>query len=228
MPGGTIPLIEAAVESLEAALAAQAGGADRIELCTDLAHGGTTPAVELLRESIFRLSIPIFVLVRPRAGDFSYTAAEHRVMLEQIEHAKQAGAHGIVTGALTLQRELDEVRTAELLEAARPLHFTFHRAFDACRDRRTTLESLSRLGVERVLTSGGATTAAEGVHEIGRLVIQAKGRIEILPGGGVTAENVIQLVQQTGVREIHFSANDPNKVRIIRELLFSPPSRSAR
>ena len=228
MSGGTIPLIEAAVESLEAALAAQAGGADRIELCTDLAHGGTTPAVELLRESVSRLSIPIFVLVRARAGDFSYTAAEHRLMLEQIEHAKQAGAHGIVTGALTLQRELDEVRTAELLEAARPLHFTFHRAFDACRDRRTTLESLIRLGVERVLTSGGATTAPEGVHEIRRLVIQAKGRIEILPGGGVTAENVIQLVQQTGVREIHFSANDPNKVRIIRELLFSPPSRSPR
>ena len=149
-------------------------------------------------------------------------------MLEQIEHAKQAGAHGIVTGALTLQRELDEVRTAELLEAARPLHFTFHRAFDACRDRRTTLESLIRLGVERVLTSGGATTAPEGVHEIRRLVIQAKGRIEILPGGGVTGENVIQLVQQTGVRELHFSANDPNKVRIIRELLFSPPSRSPR
>ena len=228
MSGGTIPLIEAAVESLEAALAAQAGGADRIELCTDLAHGGTTPAVEFLREAISRLSIPIFVLVRPRAGDFSYTAAEHRLMLEQIECAKQAGAHGIVTGALTLQRELDEVRTAELLAAARPLLFTFHRAFDACRDRRTTLESLIRLGVERVLTSGGATTAPEGVHEIRRLVMQAKGRIEILPGGGISAATVIKLVEQTGVREVHFSANDPNKVRIIRELLLSPPSRSPR
>ncbi|HUC41911.1 MAG TPA: copper homeostasis protein CutC, partial [Gemmatimonadales bacterium] len=111
-------LIEAAVESLDAARAAAQGGADRIELCTDLAHGGTTPDVQLIRDCRAQLTIPVFVLVRPRAGDFVYSAAEHRTMLEQIAAAKQAGAAGVVTGALRAQQDIDDVRTAELISAA--------------------------------------------------------------------------------------------------------------
>lgn len=215
-------LVEAAVESLEAALAAAEGGAHRLELCTDLAHGGTTPTVQLLRDCRSRLAIPVFVLVRPRAGAFRYTDAEHRTMLEQIQRAKEAGAHGIVTGALTGAKAIAEDRTAELLDAARPLPVTFHRAFDECVDLAAALERLILLGVERVLTSGGAPTAPEGTEVIGRLVIQAQGaggRIEILAGGGIDESNVARLVRETGVREVHFSVTKSEKVREVVRVL---------
>ncbi len=203
-------LIEAAVESLDAVLAAAAGGANRIELCTDLAHGGTTPDLTLLP---VQLPIPVFVLVRPRAGDFVYTDAEHRTMLEQISRAKSAGAHGIVTGDLSLDR------TRDLIAAARPLPVTFHRAFDVFPDRSEALERLISLGVDRVLTSGGAPTAPQGAEQIRRLVIQAKRRIAILPGGGIDAHNVARLVKETGVQEVHFSVKDAEKVRgVVRAL----------
>ena len=212
-------LIEAAVESLNAAIAAAEGGADRIELCTDLAHGGTTPDVQLLRASRSQLTIPIFVLVRPRAGDFVYTAAEHQIMIEQIHRAKDAGARGIVTGALTSAQRVAEDRTAELLDAALPLPVTFHRAFDDCLDLAMALTRLIHLGVDRVLTSGGARTAPEGVERIRQIVTQAEGRIEILAGGGIDGDNVARLVQDTGVREVHFSARDAEKVRgVVRAL----------
>ncbi len=208
-------LVEAAVESLDAALAAAEGGASRIELCADLAHGGTTPSEQLLRNAKSRLKIPIFVLVRPRPGDFVYTNAEHHVMLGQIGQAKRAGAAGIVTGALTAREEIDQFPTAELIAAARPLPVTFHRAFDECRDLPTALEQLIQLGVDRLLTSGGAPTAAEGADQIRSLVAQAKGRIAILPGGGITPDNVARLVEQADVREVHFSTKDSEKVRSV-------------
>src|SRR5712671_5080681 len=182
--------VEAAVESLEAARAAAAGGADRLELCTDLAHGGTTPAEQLLRDCHAQVVIPIFVLVRPRAGDFVYTNAEHQMMLEQIHRAQDGRAHGIVTGSLTPAREIAADRTAELIDAALPWTLTFHRAFDVCRDQAAALERLIELGVDRVLTSGGAKTAPEGAEQIRRLVVQAQGRIEILAGGGIDGHNV--------------------------------------
>jgi copper homeostasis protein len=207
-------LIEGAVESLDAALAAVEGGADRLELCTDLVHGGTTPDLKLLH---VQLPIPVFVLVRPRTGDFVYTDAEHRTMLEQISRARSGGAHGIVTGDLSLDR------TRDLIAAARPLPVTFHRAFDVFPDRSETLERLISLGVERVLTSGGAPTAPEGADEIRRLVVQAKGRIAILPGGGINPNNVARLVKQTGVREVHFSVKDATKVRKVVQSLAAKP-----
>ena len=200
-------LIEAAVESLDAARAAARGGAHRLELCTDLDHGGTTPDLNLLQA---QLPIPAFVLVRPRAGDFAYTDAEHRTMLEQIARAKRAGAHGIVTGDLSFDR------TRDLIAAARPLPVTFHRAFDVFPDPSDALERLIGLGVERVLTSGGAPTAPEGTEQIRRLVVQAKGRIGILPGGGIDAQSVARLVRETGVTEVHFSVKDAEKVKAVR------------
>jgi copper homeostasis protein len=212
-------LVEAAVESLEAALAAAEGGAHRIELCTDLAHGGTTPTVQLLRDCHSQVVIPIFVLVRPRAGDFVYTDAEHHTMLEQIHRAKDAGAHGIVTGALTSAHEIAEDRTAELVDAARPWTVTFHRAFDVCADLAGALERLIHLSVDRVLTSGGARTAPEGADRIRQLVTQAQGQTEILAGGGIDGENVARLVRETGVGEVHFSATNSAKVRgVLRAL----------
>ena len=207
-------LVEAAVESLGAAQAATEGGAHRIELCADLAHGGTTPPLELPT-----VPIPVYVLVRPRAGDFVYTAAEHRVMLEQIRQAKAAGARGIVTGALTRAGQVDVERTAELIAAARPLGVTFHRAIDASTSITAALETLIELGVDRVLTSGGATTAVLGVETIGRLVMQAAGRIAILAGGGIDASNAARIVQETGAQEIHFSVKTAQKVRDVLESL---------
>lgn len=207
-------LVEAAVETLEAALAAAAGGAGRIELCADLAHGGTTPDLDLLQACLPRLAIPVFVLVRPRAGDFVYSGTEHRAMLEQIRGAKAAGAHGIVTGELTAARAVAEPQTVALVAAARPLPVTFHRAFDECADQSAALELLIRHGVDRVLTSGGAQTAAAGAGQIGRLVTQARGRIGILPGGGIDAANV-RRIRESGVTEVHFSVKQATKVRAV-------------
>ena len=184
-----------------------------MELCADLAQGGTTPDVQLLRACRSQLAIPVFVLVRPRAGEFVYTAAEHQIMIHQIQRAKDAGARGIVTGALTPAQRIAEGQVAELLDAALPLPVTFHRAFDACLDFSVALERLIHLGVDRVLTSGGARTAPEGADRIGQLVTQAKSRIEILAGGGIDASNVARLVRETMVREVHFSARDAEKVR---------------
>jgi copper homeostasis protein len=157
--------------------------------------------------------------VRPRAGDFVFSDVEHRSMLEQIQQARTAGANGIVTGALTAQQDIEDVRTAELIAAARPLPVTFHRAFDACRDLPASLEQLIALGVDRVLTSGGAATAPEGAEQIRGLVTQAKGRIAILPGGGITPHNVARLVRETGVREVHFSVSNKEKVRAVTKAL---------
>ena len=198
-------LVEACVDSVESALAAARGGAHRIELCANLIEGGTTPSAGTLAVCNSRVAIPIFVLIRPRGGDFLYSAAELAVMLEDIRRAKQAGVQGIVTGALRADGNIDADRTRELIDAARPLQVTFHRAFDVCRDAGRALETLIALGVERVLTSGQAATAPEGAETIAELVRQAAGRIVVLPGGGITEENVATLVRATGVTEVHLT-----------------------
>ena len=197
--------VEACVDSIESALAAARGGAHGMELCANLVEGGTTPSAGTLAVCRERVDIPIFVLIRPRGGDFLYSTAEFTVMLEDIRRAKQAGAHGIVTGALRADGEIDADRTHELIGAARPLRVTFHRAFDVCRDAGRALETLIALGADRVLTSGQAATAPEGVEVIARLVRQAAGRITILPGGGITEDNVAALVRATGVTEVHLT-----------------------
>jgi len=201
----TAILVEACVDSIESALAAAAGGAHRIELCANLVEGGTTPSAGMLAVCRARLDIPIFVLVRPRGGDFLYSASELAVMMEDIRRAKQAGARGVVTGVLRADGGIDEDRARELIAVARPLQVTFHRAFDVCRDAAAALETLITLGVDRVLTSGQAATAPEGAQTIARLVRQAAGRVGILPGGGITPENAAALVQATGVTEVHLT-----------------------
>lgn len=209
--------IEACVESLEAAVAAAAGGAHRIELCANLAVGGTSPSSELLAACLSQLHIPIFVMVRPRPGDFRYSSAELTAMLDEIKRVKDAGAHGIVTGALRLGGTVDQTLTGELIAAAQPLPATFHRAFDECPDTEKALETLIVLGAARILTSGQATTAPQGTAMIAKLVRLAAGRIGILAGGGINGDNVSALVRASGVREVHLSTKDAEKVRRVVE-----------
>ena len=196
-------LIEACVDSVESARAALAGGADRLELCDNLIEGGTTPSAGMIAACRDAIPLPLFVMIRSRGGDFICSDDEAGVMRRDVESAVALGAGGIVTGALTAAGEVDERCMRALVAAAGAVPVTFHRAFDVCRDRRAGLDTLARLGVRRILTSGGAATALEGAGEIRRLVHQADARLTIVAGGGINELNARQLVEATGVREIH-------------------------
>jgi len=211
-------LVEACVESPEGALAAEEGGAGRVELCVALEVGGLTPPDDLVAACVARLSIPVFVLVRPRAGSFVLSTAELAATVEGILRVTSLGAGGIVAGALTPEGRVDVPATAEMIAAAGGLPFTFHRAFDEIADQVEALEALIGLGVRRVLTSGGAKTAEEGAGRIGELVRQAAGRIGILAGGSVRAHNAAALVRATGVTEVH--SRTPEEVEGVWELVL--------
>lgn len=198
-------VFEICVETLEAARAAGAGAADRIELCADLASGGVTPAPELLREVLAEVAIPVHAMVRVRAGPFTADAAEARAMEEQVGAAREAGAQGVVLGLLDARGRVDRARVARLVERARPMSVTFHRAFDEACDPAEALETLVELGVDRVLTSGGAAAAIDACAAIRGLVARARGRIVVMAGGGVRPENWRRLVEETGVPEVHAS-----------------------
>jgi copper homeostasis protein len=195
--------LEISVESVEAALAAERGGADRIELCGNLSVGGVTPSAELMRAIRAQLRIPIFMMIRPRPGDFVYSAAEFDVMKKEIESAKQFCMSGVVLGILDSHHRIDVVRTRELIELAGPLPTTFHRAFDECGNLLQALEDVIGTGAEQILTSGGAPTALEGAAMLTSLVAAAQDRIVILPGAGINASNVAEIAQRIGTREIH-------------------------
>lgn len=199
---------EVAVDSLESAVIAQDCGVDRVELCADLGIGGITPSPGMIELALERLAIPAHVIIRPRRGDFFYTAAEFAVMQRDIAMVKAAGARGVVLGLLRADGALDTTRTRELLAAARPMSVTFHRAFDMCREPRAALEQLIDLGVNRLLTSGQAPTAEAGMALIAELVKRAAGRISIMPGAGIKAGNISRIAEETGAREFHFSARD--------------------
>jgi copper homeostasis protein len=196
-------LLEIAVETVEAAEAAQRAGADRIELCAALHSGGVTPPAVLLDSARKNLCIPIFVMIRPRPGDFIYSAAEFGEMKATIATAKHTGANGIVLGLLTPSRRVDIQRTRELITLVQPLPVTFHRAFDEIADLPKALEDVIQAGATRILNSGGAKTALEGMHTIANLITAAAGRITIVPGAGITAENISQLAAATQAREFH-------------------------
>lgn len=196
-------ILEVAVDSLAGALAASRAGADRIELCADLADGGTTPSAGLIRASLARVQRPVFVLVRPRAGDFLYSAEEVEEMLRDIEFAKSAGAHGIVSGALNPNGTLDDDAMDALVQASAPLPFTLHRACDMTRDIVETLDVALSLGVARMLTSGAAATALAGRERIRSLVQRALPRLTIVAGGGIRRGQVKEIVQFAGVTEVH-------------------------
>jgi len=202
-------LVEACVDSVGSAIAAQQGGARRIELCDNLVEGGTTPSAGTIALCRARLRIPIYVMIRPRGGDFCYSPVELDVMRRDIDAAHAFGADGVVLGLLTPDGRVDRRRTRALLELARPLDVTFHRAIDVARDPLTALDDLITLGVDRVLTSGQSRTALAGARVIAELVERAAGRLVVLAGGGVDEKNAHQVVARTGVREIHVRGTSP-------------------
>lgn len=197
-------LIEICAYSLASCLTAQRAGASRIELCGGLPEGGTTPSFGLIQLARQQLTIPLWVMIRPRGGDFLYTPTELAVMKADIQQAKQLGADGLVLGVLNPNGTVDENRTRELIELAHPLPVTFHRAFDLSRDLFESLEAIIRAGAVRVLTSGQQPSAEAGLPLLRELVKQAAGRIEIMAGAGVTVKNA-SLLGETGVDALHLS-----------------------
>jgi copper homeostasis protein len=196
-------ILEISVESIEAAMAAERGGSDRIEFCSNAGVGGTTPSDELLRAVRERVSLPIFSMVRPRGGDFFYCEAEFEAMRRDIDAAKKFGMDGVVLGLLSAGGEIDVKRSTQLVERAGPLHVTFHRAFDVSVDLRRSLEDVIATGATRLLTSGGKPTAPEALAVLGELVRIAEERLIVLPGSGIHAGNIREVVQKTGASEYH-------------------------
>lgn len=198
--------IEICANSRQSAANAKAGGAERIELCRQLELGGTTPAEEDIRYCVHELGLRTHVLVRPRAGDFCYTDAEMEQVCAAVEMCRRAGAHAVVAGFLTAEGKIDEERTRRIVELAKPMEVTFHRAFDEMRQEpQEALEAVIRCGCHRLLTSGCKPTAEEGIETLRQLVKQAGGRIAILAGAGITPENAARIAGKTGVGEMHGS-----------------------
>jgi copper homeostasis protein len=198
--------IEICIDSVEGMAAALQGGAGRVELCADLLSGGTTPSAGMIRHVRTQSRLGLMVIIRPRGGDFLYSDLELDVMLDDIRTAAQLGADGVVIGCLRADGRVDLDRNARLIDAARPLAVTFHRAFDLTPDPRQALEDLVCLGADRVLTSGQEAGAFEGRERIAELQRQAAGRIIVMPGGGITPDNVGRIIEATGVTEVHLSA----------------------
>jgi copper homeostasis protein len=202
-------LLEICVDSVESAIAAQRGGAQRIELCDNLMEGGTTPSAGALELARRELRIGIMAMIRPRGGDFCYSDLEFEVMQRDIEAARALGADGIVIGLLKPNGTVDKKRTAQLIELAQPLSVTFHRAFDMTRDPFAALETLIELGVDRVLTSGQESSVTEGLELIAELIRRAGDRIIIMPGGGIDERNLARIVRAVHPKEIHLTAFAP-------------------
>ncbi|MEZ4870157.1 MAG: copper homeostasis protein CutC [Caldilineaceae bacterium] len=198
--------VEICIDSVEGALAAQQGGAQRVELCDNLLEGGTTPSAGMIALTRQQITIDLNVMIRPRGGDFCYSDLEFAVMRHDIAQAKQLGANGVVIGLLNADGAIDTQRTAELIALARPLSVTFHRAFDMTADPQQALSALIDLGVDRVLTSGLESSALEGMDLLAMLVRQAGARMIVMAGGGINERNVAKIVQQSGVREVHLAA----------------------
>jgi copper homeostasis protein len=204
-------LLEACVDSPQSALAAEQGGAGRVELCSDLFAGGCTPSAGSVLLARRLLSIPVNVIIRPRGGDFCYSEAEYEEMRLDIEFCKRAGVAGVVIGILTPEAVVDVSRTAALIELARPLSVTFHRAFDVTRDPWEALETLISLGVDRILTSGQEPSVLEGLDLICELVKTAGDRVIVMPGGGISARNIRKIADATAALEIHAYAAEPER-----------------
>jgi len=202
-------LIEICVDSVASARAAERGGAQRLELCSDLLEGGITPSLGLLEAVRAGISIPLHTIIRPRAGDFCYSDDEFEIMRRDIAFAKRAGADGVVFGVLDVSGHVDIPRTRQLIELARPMSVTFHRAFDVSADLHQSLEDVCDAGADRILTSGGEQDAMTGIDMIAKLVQSSRARISIMAGSGITAKTVPQILERTGVREIHAGLATP-------------------
>ena len=198
--------LEICANSVQSAINAEQGGANRVELCDNLWEGGTTPSASSIKLAKERISILVFVLIRPRGGDFNYSDLEFDIMKEDIRIAKSLGADGIVSGILLPDGAIDIARTTELVELSKPLPFTFHRAFDLVKDFENALEDVILCGAQRILTSGLANSCTEGLSVLKSMNNKAQGRITIMPGGGITIHNIDNIAEQTGCKEFHCSA----------------------
>lgn len=207
--------LEVCVDSLESALAAQSGGADRIELCSNLSIGGTTPTMGLIEIVRKNIDIDVYVMIRPRGGDFCYSDYEYMVMKKDIDYVKKLGVNGIVTGILTPHGEVDIKRMEEIVKLAHPLKVTFHRAIDRSNDIFKAVEILIQLGIGRVLTSGGKQFAIDGVEVIKELIEKYGKQIKIMPGSGINEINVNEIIRKTNAEEVHFSGKVFQKSKMI-------------
>lgn len=198
--------LEICANSYSSALSAQNGGAIRVELCENMAEGGTTPSYAQIKLCKERLSIAIWPLIRPRGGDFLYNDDEFELMKEDIKICKSLNCDGVVTGILSPNGEVDKNRCAQLVELAKPMPVAFHRAFDMSNDLKTALEDLIELNFVRVLTSGAADNAYNGMETIANLASQANNRIQIMPGAGINPQNILEIATKTGTFVFHSSA----------------------
>lgn len=208
-------MFEICANSAESCVAAQQGGAHRVELCAGMPEGGTTPSIGEIKVARKLIDIRLHVIIRPRGGDFLYTPSELDIMEEDIQAARQTGADGVVFGCLTPEGELDKLAMQRLMKAAKGLSVTFHRAFDYVKSPDKVLEELVEMGVNRVLTSGQMPTAIEGAPLLAELVKQAGDRIIIMPGCGVNEHNIAELARVTGASEFHFSAREEKESRML-------------
>lgn len=193
--------------NIESCITAQQAGADRIELCDNFSEGGTTPSYAFIKTAREKLSIELFVMIRPRGGDFLYSDNEFAIMKQDIEVCKNLGCDGVVFGMLNSDGNVDKIRCIELVDYAYPLGITFHRAFDRTKDPFKSLEDIIEIGCERILTSGQQKKAIDGAEIIKQLILQADDRIIIMPGSAVNSENIISLAESTGAVEFHSSAS---------------------
>ncbi|SEB38638.1 copper homeostasis protein [Tenacibaculum sp. MAR_2009_124] len=199
-------LLEICTNSYQSAINAQNAGANRIELCSELSLGGITPSYGLIKQVIENISIPVFVLIRPRSGNFIYTNEEFEIIKKDVEFCKKAGCAGVVTGILSENGTIDIERTKVLLELARPLDFTFHRAFDCVKNPEDSLIKLKDIGVKRILSSGLKPTVVQGIKQLIKMKELGKNQITIMPGSGINPSN-ISLLKKHGFTEIHTSAS---------------------
>lgn len=217
--------LEVCIDSLETALIAEKAGADRIELCGDLSVGGITPNLKLISEISENIQIPIMMMVRPRRGNFNYSDEEFNSMKDSIKLAKKHKFQGVVIGLLDHIGNIDKVRTKQLLELSRPLEVTFHRAFDQCNNPIESLSYLIDIGIDRLLTSGQENVAIEGVKLISKLVSIAQKNIIVMPGSGISSDNINKLMLSTNAKEFHgsFKGDDgktnANIIKTVRQYL---------
>ncbi|HEV2564398.1 MAG TPA: copper homeostasis protein CutC, partial [Microvirga sp.] len=200
------PLIEICAEGIDGLVAAQSAGADRVELCASLLEGGLTPSAGVIRQALAVATIPFHVIIRPRGGDFLYSELEHQSMLDDVRACRDMGVAGVVFGCLTADGRIDEARMTELVEAARPMKTTCHRAFDMTRDPEEAIEALVRCGVDRVLTSGQRDTGLEGADILKRTHDAARGRIVIMACGALDESNIAEVLRRSEADELHFAA----------------------
>lgn len=198
--------MEVCANSLRSALAAQEGGAIRVELCENLAEGGTTPSYAQIAMAKKLLNIQVYPIIRPRGGDFLYTALEFELMKVDIKVCRELGCEGVVIGILKPDGSVDQERCAELIAIAGKMSVGFHRAFDLCNNLPEALEDIIKLGCVRLLSSGGESSAFEGAKTLQKLIAQARDRISIMPGSGINLTNIKSLIRQTGAKEFHASA----------------------